>query len=159
MGQQRKIAGFFRQIQIISWKNLLLYRKNISGLLSEVIFSCLFTLIFVILVYYSKPQIFAKEEQKLSIPVTNFFNEEIFNTTDYYYYPNNEFIRELVINSSKIILAKNAYLKLNYIGANYSNAEKVNETLRNRIFAFVAFNFSSFESIPEKIEYTIFTKE
>lgn len=159
MGQNRKIAGFFRQIQIISWKNLLLYRKNITGLLSEVIFSCLFTLIFVILVYYSRPQYKQKKEFVSSKPVQNFFNDEIFNTTDFYYYPNNQFIQELVFNSSQIILEKNFYLKLNYLGSNFSTAEKVNETLRNKMFAFVAFNFFSFDSIPEKIEYTIYTKE
>lgn len=159
MGQNRKIAGFFKQIQIISWKNLLLYRKNVSGLLSEIIFSCLFTLIFVILVYYSRPQYKSKNEFNPTMPVQNFFNEEIFNTTDYYYYPNNQFIRDLVINSSKIIIKKNFYLNLNFMGSNFSTAEKVNETLRNKMFAFVSFNFSSFDSMPEKIEYTIYTKE
>jgi len=53
--ENRKIAGFFRQIFIILWKNSILFRRNKTGILCELIFSSLFTLIFILLVYFAIP--------------------------------------------------------------------------------------------------------
>nr|UOU03317.1 ATP-binding cassette subfamily A3-like 4 [Brachionus rubens] len=159
MAQNRRIAGFFRQIQIISWKNLLLYRQNISGLVCEILFSCLFTLIFVVLVYYSRPvKTYGKDFNPIK-PMVYFKNDEIVNTTDYYYYPNNQFIREIVVKSTDKFLKFNQFLNLKFIGSDLSMPESINETIRNRMFAFVSFNFTSLETIPDAIEYSIHTME
>ncbi|CAF0704109.1 unnamed protein product [Brachionus calyciflorus] len=158
MGQNRKIVGFFRQIKIISWKNLLLYKQNISGIVCEILFSCLFTLIFVVLVYYSRPNNNARTQFESKDPVGYLFAVDS-NSTDFYYHPNNPFIHDLVEKSSKIMLSKNPFIKLNFIGSNLTGADKINETLRSRLFAFASFNFTSLETIPDKVEYSIYTKE
>lgn len=155
-----KIAGFFRQILIITWKNLMLYKQNISGLICEIVFSCLFTLIFVLLVYYSNPRHLDKRNMNPQNVIAYMQSKDFINTTDFYYHPNNEFTHKIIENSYKMLKENIWPLDLKLIGSDESTPEKINETLRNNLFAFVSFTSNLSEnSISDLINYTIYTKE
>nr|QUF59432.1 ATP-binding cassette transporter Abca3-like4 [Brachionus angularis] len=159
--KNQKIVSFFRQVIIISWKNLLLYRQNKTGIVCEIIFSCLFTLIFVLLVYYSAPMLSPKSNYKQSNVINTLISNDLLNTSNFYFYPNNLFIQKIITESFEIIKAKNSYLKLNIIGTNFDSPEILDETIRKKLFAFVSFapDFGSSKDPPDTIQYKLYTIE
>jgi hypothetical protein len=42
---KQELAGFFGQLRILLWKNTVLFRRNISGTLSEIIYPMFFVLL------------------------------------------------------------------------------------------------------------------
>jgi hypothetical protein len=147
----RSLASFWRQIIIIQKKNLLLYKNNKIGILCEILFPCIFIALLYLVVssladgnqtLYTSPFI---NKMKLRQP-------EYINTI--YFYPNNDFVKELITNS---LDSNNQFVSI--IGVNSS--EPKNFTVKYTNFMFVSFptNYSSLESLPNKIEYKIHTNK
>ena len=161
----RKIAGFFKQIRIISWKNLMLYKQNRSGIICEFLFSVLFTLIFILLVYYANPDYYKKkidyQTNIITAIVTNY--QELQNSTLYFYYPNNDFARQIATNSLLLIKEQvgDSLPDITLVGTNISNAADLDDYSRRNLFALISFskNYTSARALPDTIEYTIFTQE
>lgn len=140
----------------------MLYKQNISGLVCEILFSCLFTLIFILLVYYSNPDYIDRTTSRSSDIIRDLeSNIEIENATDYYYYPNNDFIKSIVNNSYVLIKNASKRLELNLIGSDLPSPQDFNATKRQTLFAFLSFtsNFTSLETAPDAIEYSLHTRE
>jgi hypothetical protein len=157
----RKIAGFFKQIVIISWKNGILFRRNKFGFVCELLFSSLFTFIFVILVYYSSPTYGPRNNPQLNNVIidSKISIAPDFLTYMFYYYPSNKFIENVVQTSiSKLSFNKNS---MRAIPSNISDASLLKDYQKDSLFAFISFpsEYESIDSLPHQIQYSIYTRE
>lgn len=165
-GKRRKIAGFVSQVRIITWKNLMLYKQNRSGIACEIIFSCLFTLIFILLVYFANPDYVAPKRDDYDLPVIvrgfTLNTDETKNSTRMFYYPDNEFMRSIAQESLDRI-KKYSLIPLNITlkSSNVSKGYDLAEEDRNALFALISFpdNFTAAANAPDNIQYSIYTKE
>ena len=156
--ENRKTAGFFRQIFIILWKNSILYRKNIIGIICELIFSSLFTIIFLWFICYSIPD----ETIQIFHRAKNFYSEAFNFDTDefprdtYYYYPNEEFVKNIMQNSINLMK-----FDVKLIGTNISDAINLNDQEKKNLLALISFpsDFTSDSLNEDTIEYSIYTTE
>jgi hypothetical protein len=100
MAQNRKLAGFFRQIGILFWKNGKLFKRNISGTLAEILMALLFIIILFALRYFVDIKSFT-EQNDLTNPAGSILRNASLQKGGYfiYYYPPNTFIRNLVLSS------------------------------------------------------------
>ena len=98
--KERKIAGKFKQFRILFWKNGKLFRRNIWGTLGEILMAFLFVLMILLLRFFVDSSAYSDQNAKL----TGVFDRlNTSNRTLIYYYPNNAFIQELVMNSVTLI--------------------------------------------------------
>jgi hypothetical protein len=150
MGDSRKMSGFFSQIKIISWKNLLLYLQNKSGLICEIVFSCLFLLIFVVLTYYDVVVYREPVTVRPQTPSLNPFDISVSsNMIDVYFYPDSPFVRRVVTD------AFSNWKWLNLIGYNKNDIDSLSDDALSQTLVFLSFNFNSSNNIPDTIEYVI----
>lgn len=155
---ERKIAGFFRQITIILWKNAILFSRNISGLICELLFSISSVLLFLVLVYYIVPQYEEKTEYRAENPIQYAYDDDVNNSTLFYFYPNNDFIKQIVLEAKdKLSYTTSSVLKV----VPYDKPDPYNITDKQAIYAFVSFpsSYVSLDSLPDKLDYKIYTKE
>jgi hypothetical protein len=105
--QRVKLAGLFRQIRILIWKNLITLSRNKFATLVE-LFCPLFFSSFLLVIRHFIERIEYKDYYNVPINVFN-FNEEFNVKTRRYvlYYPNNPFIKDLVTKAMRLITAKN----------------------------------------------------
>jgi hypothetical protein len=156
----KEMAGFFKQLLLILWKNLLIIKQNKTGLVCELLFSSLFTFIFVALVYFYNPQVVPKQfidfESAIRSNLVDFtrLHEP---PLDLYYYPNTHSVKTLVSNAYAVLKLKNTYLKLNLIEANVSNAELLDTSQKANLFALISFDQNGLDG--DLIKYSIYTKE
>ncbi len=158
MRRERKIAGFFRQIGIILWKNAILFSKNISGIICELLFSISSVLLFLVLVYYVVPNYVSKTEYESASPIRYTYDDDVDNSTLLYFYPNNDFIKQIVLEAkNRLVYSSSTLLKL----VPYDKPDPYNITDKQSIYAFISFpsNYASLDTLPDQLSYKIYTKE
>jgi hypothetical protein len=97
----RKLAGFWQQFAILSWKNLILSRRNVCGLITEIACPIFIVIILVVIRYFVDASRYDDQTNGL-YNVLDIF--PLSNTTkQLLYYPNNTFIRGIVDNAVAII--------------------------------------------------------
>lgn len=158
-GSNRKLAGFFTQIQVVFYKNLLLYKSNKLGVVFELLFISLSAILFII-----ADNIFVVNHYGNSYPLEpvdvldnsrNFFT--FYKTaTNVYYFPNNSFVEQLVKKSLADFPSE-----LAFIPANHSYPEDFGKEWLASTLAFISFsaNLTSFEGFRGPLSYTLFTPE
>lgn len=155
MEKQKKIAGFGRQAQIILWKNLLLYSKNIVGIIFELATGLLFLAILIIILTQDET-IDKRSSSASKMSVKNMYRSGVGYI---YYYPKTNLTDSLMGNVFEHLKRDNKNLN-GSIGTNVSSPLKLNETERNQIQAFYSFadnlSLNVTESFPDSIEYTIY---
>ena len=160
----RNLPGFFKQLRIILWKNNLLLCQNKASLISEITFSLTFALILMLMVYLNDPKKTAPRQFNQAMNVLG--NLNLRTDKKMYYYPNNQFVRGLIVNALKLIepdsIKLDKYLSKNLIGTNSSDAKRLSDTVKEYMFAQVSFpsNFMSYKNLFNKnIYYSIYTTE
>lgn len=110
---EQTIAGFFDQLRILLWKNTVLFKRNIFGTLSEVLFPTIFVLLLLIMRYLvgvlSYPDQTARSFNAID-PLINFNFTTMANTNTslILYYPNNNLIGGIVHQAVNVIKLRNA---------------------------------------------------
>jgi hypothetical protein len=160
-GGARKIAGFWRQVKIISWKNLMLYKQNKSGIACEIIFSCLFTLVFIMIVFFSEPTLKPKQHDLGGQIISYITDQDVSNRKSFFYYPANEFTKSILSDSIALIQLKMPGLDVRLVASNVSSASDLIDEWKEDLFAFVSFpiNYTQLSNVPDKIEYNISIRE
>ena len=102
--QLRKISGFFMQLRILAWKNLILTWRNMCGLIAEM--GATLGVIALLIIIRSFVGVYYYSAQTNSL--SNVF--DLYSPTAYstptpllLYYPNNTFIKGIVTNAVSII--------------------------------------------------------
>ena len=125
-----KLAGLFRQIWILIWKNLITLSRNKFGTFVE-LFCPIFFSSFLLVIRHFIERIEFKDNYNVPSNVFD-LNEEFNVKTRRYvlYYPNNPFIRDLVTKAVRLITARNprfsqlslffyTILRINYLISSY----------------------------------------
>jgi hypothetical protein len=103
----RKVVGFFRQIVILLWKNSILFRRNISGTLAEILAAFIFLFILLLIRFFADSTKI-NDQSYIKNPTFNLLS--IINATTnrelIMYYPNNSFVEELVTNAYQLIKSR-----------------------------------------------------
>ena len=163
MDRTGKLAGFFTQIRVVFYKNLLLYKSNKLGIVFELLFISLSAVLFLI----------SKNAFATKHPASTYTTEPIDFSyiqpfrTEVFYYPNNRFIEGVVINSFKEFQKspKNSFFQDNmefkFVAANQPVPEFVNKTWISSTLVFISFaaNLTSYENFQPPLTYTLFTPE
>ena len=108
--KQRKVVGVFRQTLILFWKNSLLFRRNISGTIAEILVAFIFVLILLLLRYFiDTPHYQDQTNTNLSNPVLNVasFVNDTSGRYNILYYPNNDFISDIMKRAKDLIIQAN----------------------------------------------------
>ena len=108
--KQRKVVGVFRQTLILFWKNSLLFRRNISGTIAEILVAFIFVLILLLLRYFiDTPHYQDQTNTNLSNPVLNVasFVNDTSGRYNILYYPNNDFISDIMNRAKELIIQAN----------------------------------------------------
>ena len=103
----RKVVGIFRQIVILLWKNSILFRRNISGTLAEILAAFVFLFILLLIRFFADSTKI-NDQSYVKNPTFNLLS--IINATTnrelIMYYPNNTFVEELVTNAYQLIKSR-----------------------------------------------------
>ena len=103
-----QIAGFFRQLSILLWKNALLARRNWLTTLFELILSVFFVCMLLIVRYIVEKGL-NKDQAYPSYNVIDHF-QVMPNRDLILFYPDNPFVRRLVTESVDIIKSRKLWL-------------------------------------------------
>jgi hypothetical protein len=103
---KNRIAGFFKQIRILLWKNYILSKRNKIGLNSELLAPiCMLLILLIIRIAVSVD--YNKEQNFDSKNVLDYFNNS--NRDLVLYYPNNTFIESIVNRGMEFIKKKHSW--------------------------------------------------
>lgn len=168
MERPRQLAGFFTQIQVVFYKNLLLYKSSKLGIVFELLFVGLASLLYLVAynAFESRQGPTMYSPQVLDVPSLlqqSSFSMRLFSLSKsrVYYYPNNLFVEELVKKSFAKIAGNPRVASWEYVGTNHSMPENVNKTWIDSTFAFVSFpaDLTSYDNFRGSLAYTLFTPE
>lgn len=108
----RKLAGFFKQVKILFWKNGKLFLRNKLGTFAELFMAILFIFMLLLIRFFvdSSLQTVDVDTNIKSNPLISILAPISLLTgkTVVLYYPNNNFIRDLVTNAMNDLKAVNA---------------------------------------------------
>lgn len=157
------IAGLTRQIVILLWKNAILFRRNILGMLSEILCPFLFLSILLIMRHFIPrieitDRVSPRSVLKIPMPELQEMNVET-NRNKIFYYPNTKFIKDIIDRAAENIRINNPDFKPQVIGSNLPHAQKLDTNSILNMFGFISFPASYGSSLPNNVEYTIFTQE
>jgi hypothetical protein len=105
---EMKIASFPRQILILMWKNLIIFKCNLVGTVLEMLSPFLFLSFLLIIRYYIERIRFSSD--MFNMP-TNVYDISFYLANQsrnlIVYYPNNSLIRNLVTNAIDVLKFQN----------------------------------------------------
>jgi len=117
--QERKVVGLFWQVLILTKKNFILARRNVVGTLGELFVALLFVLILLLIRYVSDVERYADQANILANSTTpyatnanpiNYVAANINISSSFtpiiYYYPDNDYVRNITIAACNIIQAR-----------------------------------------------------
>jgi hypothetical protein len=153
-----KIASLGKQTTIILWKNALLMSKNILGTVCELLLSLLFVVILYFIAYYNIPNLQPDEYNERQYFMSKFNASK---DKQVFYYPNNEFVGELIADAYKVLKAHQPTLNIQLVGKNFSSAYDLSKEEKKALVAMISFPqaYTSVETIPDSVEYKIYPKE
>lgn len=101
------VAGFFQQIKILSWKNYILSKRSIKGLVSECAIPILLLIILIIIREAVSIDYFKEINQPPKNVLSYFNDQNITFRNTILFYPNNSFVESIVRRSVEIIQINN----------------------------------------------------
>ncbi|RNA03984.1 ATP-binding cassette sub-family A member 3-like isoform X2 [Brachionus plicatilis] len=154
-----KLAGFLVQIRILMWKMLIILRRNVVGSLLEICCPYLFVS-FLILIRYFIERFKMKTFSYMPVNILE-LNPMTFDQQRnlILYYPNTEFVRNLVNDAASLLSDKNPNFSPLIFGVNVSSAFMLQSSVISKVAVFYSFPMNITNLIPENIKYSIFTQE
>nr|QUF59430.1 ATP-binding cassette transporter Abca3-like2 [Brachionus angularis] len=160
--KDRKVVGFFRQTLILLWKNGILFKRNVSGTLVEILVSLLFVFILIFLRFFVDSTKY-NEQSFVSNPIRNVLDAVNVTTKRslILYYPNNSFVQEIVTNAYYFIKKQKPNFNATVSASISGEASNLDSNTISNLFALVSFpdSYTGTNVLPNKIQYKIFTQE
>ncbi len=167
-----RIANLPRQVAILLWKNLILFRRNIFGTMLEIFCPLLFLSVLLIMRYfiekikyydqYNFPRsvfsVYAAPPQ-LSLTALSQVSEDRSNRNLIFFHPETEFIRQIVQNAADLLQANNKDFEPRVLAARVRTGQDLDPVSIANMFGFVSFPDSYASSLPDDVQYTIYTQE
>ena len=104
----RKAASTWKQLGILTWKNLVLSKRNLCGLLTEIICP-IFIMALLLLIRYFVTAVSISDQQNRAANVLDLFPLSN-GTILVYYYPNSIFIQNTVTQAFSLIKSRKPFL-------------------------------------------------
>lgn len=106
---KHKVVGVFSQLRILLWKNRILFQRNTSGTLAEILVAFLFVLILLVLRFFVDSTRFPEQNSNntLARPILNTVNVSS-NRSFIMYYPDNLLVQEIMIYTIQLIRSANS---------------------------------------------------
>lgn len=99
-----KVVGVFSQIRILLWKNRILFQRNTSGTLAELLVAFLFVLILLVLRFFVDSARFPDQTSNITVARSILSSVNVSsNRSLIMYYPNNPFIQTIVVSAFALI--------------------------------------------------------
>ena len=113
ISRDREIAGFRQQFLILSWKNLILSKRSLCGLITEIVVPILTVFILLVLRYFVDATQYT-DQSNAPYNVLDLFpiTTNTSNTTMLLYYPNNVFIRGIVNQTVSLIKLRKPFFNV-----------------------------------------------
>jgi hypothetical protein len=113
ISKDRKIAGFRQQFIILSWKNLILSKRSVCALITEIVAPILTVLILLVLRYFVD-SIQYSDQSNTAYNVLDLFpiTANTSNTTMLYYYPSNSFIQGIMTQAVTLIKRRKPFFNV-----------------------------------------------
>jgi hypothetical protein len=174
-----KVASFFQQLRILSWKNLILSKRSKKGLISEIIIP-MFLLVKLVVIRIQLPIYYVKAENTSAISVFSYFeHDDLLKRNLIYYYPESSIVENIIKRGVDIIKLKNTQFNpkskirnflfcLNVdnnkfylvLPANFTRITTIPENSPlNGLLGFFSFPDSYNETIPDNVQYNLYTQE
>ena len=104
--EEHHVVGFFRQCIIIVWKNSILFKRNVSGTISELFVSLFFCFLILLMRYIVDVNVYA-DQNSTTNPSTYLISNMISrgNRSLILYYPDNSYVKSIVYSAITIISA------------------------------------------------------
>jgi hypothetical protein len=174
-----KVASFFQQLRILSWKNLILSKRSKKGLISEIIIP-MFLLVILVVIRILVSIEYVKAKNPSAKSVFSYFDDK--NITErnlIYYYPESTIVENIIKRGVDIIKLKNTQFNpkskirnflfcLNVdnnkfylvLPANFTRITTIPENSPlNGLLGFFSFPDSYNETIPDNVQYNLYTQE
>jgi hypothetical protein len=118
--KERHVIGVLGQTRVLFWKNSLLFRRNVSGTLAEILVAFLFVLILLAVRYFADTGRVNDQTNALNgtNPVANVvdFISLTPSRTNIFYYPPNDFTQDIVGRARDLIAGSISNLNRLFIG-------------------------------------------
>jgi hypothetical protein len=113
ISKDREIAGFRQQFLILSWKNLILSKRSVCALITEIVAPILTVLILLVLRYFVD-SIQYSDQSNTAYNVLDLFpiTANTSNTTMLYYYPSNSFIQGIMTQAVTLIKLRKPFFNV-----------------------------------------------
>jgi hypothetical protein len=176
----RKLAGFFRQLGILFWKNGILFKRNKVGTFAEILMAFIFIILLIAIRFFVDAKLFT-EQDITSNPPRYFLANATLQKGKFAIYvsPNNVFVLSLVANALNDIKSQNKNFTIFYCNYFHNNLylNSLNNLLNLKVFgtdstsasdvnfnstlAFIVFpsSYTSAANKPDNISYTIYSQE
>ncbi len=158
MDKKRKLAGFFRQIRIISWKNILLFLQNKSGIITELITCSLFLLLIAAIVLTNVANKRQVPNEFYDVPGRLYISG---GGGKIYYYPKSKLTDDLMPQIFKTIRDNaDPYQYLDWESIDIADPVNFNNTQFNQTSIFISFpeEIKNATNWPDAIQYSLFIK-
>ena len=157
----RSPPGFWRQIRIILWKNTILYYRNLSGLICELLMTSVFIASLILLIKITASEQNTTTDDRLSYPpetrIIDQIDQDSYLRSGYiYYYPESPLTDRLIQDT--FITLKGVKNNLMGVRGTSMPLSSLNLTSMEDEFTFVVFPevMRNATVWPELIEYKIY---
>ena len=111
INENRRIAGIWKQFSILTWKNLILSRRNACGLVTEILCPLIVILILIVIRYFVdvtqyEDQANASNNVLDLLPITP---NSTSNASLLLYYPNTPIVYNIITNAVSLIKLRKPY--------------------------------------------------
>ena len=158
----RQIVGFLGQVKLLLWKNSILFKRNISGTIAEVLIALITWMLLILIRYFTESRKYVDTDfgefpVAMTIPLKN--NRDLI-----YYSPKNDYIKNIVENGVKLLKAIRPANNFTALPLPYDNINTFlsqSPYLVSRFLAYVEFPiyYNNYSSLPDNILYTLYTQE
>ena len=107
----RKIAGVWRQFSILLWKNLILSKRNVCGLVTEILCPLLVIIILIIIRYFVDITQYTDQSNGL-YNVLDLLQLTRNSTNLLLYYPNTTLIKDIITQAVMLIKQRKPFFNL-----------------------------------------------
>lgn len=113
--RSRRVVGILGQIWILMWKNWVLFKRNISGTLVEILVSYVFLLLLLLLRFFVDVSLYPDQNNTAYSPL-QYLNTSTDGRYRLMYYPNDNSIKAIIDDA--VAMMKSVKPQFNVTGSN-----------------------------------------
>jgi hypothetical protein len=159
-----KISGFFGQLRILLWKNIILSRRNKSGTIAEILCPIGFLLVLLLMRYLIDRIVIGDQPQVTinpidSLKIYNFTTTSGTITNTLLFYPNSTLVESILSRAVTLIQSRNINFNHTIKPSIVADGTMLSSNEINYLTALFTFPENYTNALPNNVEYSIYTQE